>query len=118
MERAFIRGSSFTIESTVYKDYARTEIADITDAYIVCMVKKRAEDLDSEALFTKTVGAGIEIINAASGRCDITFTASDTNITLKQVYYETVVELQDGVTVIRNGVNELKVYGNVRKELP
>jgi hypothetical protein len=118
MEKAFIKGSSLTIEATIYKDQAKTEIADITDAEIYCIVKKRPEDLDSEALFTKTVGSGIEIINGAAGRCDITFTASNTNLTLKQCYYETVVLLTDGETVIRNGINEVKIHGNVRKELP
>jgi hypothetical protein len=118
MEKAFIRGSSLTIESTIYKDQAKTEIADITSATIFCIVKKRPEDLDSEALFSKSVGSGITIVTPLAGRCDITFTATDTNITFKQCYYETVVKLADGVTVIRNGINEVRVYGNVRKALP
>jgi hypothetical protein len=118
MEKAFIRGSSLTIEATVYTDQTKTVAADITSATIYCIVKKRPEDLDSEALFSKSVGSGITIVTPLAGRCNIAFTATDTNITLKQCYYEIVVELQDGVTVIRNGINEVRVYGNVRKALP
>lgn len=115
IERAFIRGSSLTIEATVYTDQTKTVAADITGATIYCIVKKRSEDLDGEALFSKSVGSGITIVDATAGRCNVAFTATDTNITIKQCYYEIVVELQDGVTVIRNGVNEVRVCGNVRK---
>ena len=117
MEKAFIRGSSLTIESTIYTDQTKTQAADITGATIFCIVKKRPEDLDSEALFSKSVGSGITIVTPLAGRCDIEFTPSDTNITLKQCYYETVAKLTTG-KVIRNGINEVRVYGNVRKALP
>jgi|LakMenE01Jun11ns_1017448.scaffolds.fasta_scaffold9722775_3 hypothetical protein len=118
MEKAIIRGATCTIQTTVYTDQTKTVAANITGATIFCIVKKRPEDLDSEAIFTKSIGSGILIVNATGGRCDITFTATDMNLTLKQFYYETVVELADGVTVIRNGINEVKVYGNVRRALP
>ena len=52
MEKAFIRGSSLTIEATIYTDHTKTVAADITGATIFCIVKKRPEDLDSEALFS------------------------------------------------------------------
>jgi hypothetical protein len=118
MEKAFIRGSSLTIEAPIYTDHTKTVAADITGATIFCIVKKRPEDLDSEALFSKSVGSGITIVTPLAGRCNIAFTATDTNLTLKQVYYETVAKLADGVTVIRNGINEVRIYGNVRKALP
>jgi len=118
MEKAFIRGSSLTIEATIYTDHTKTVAADITGATIFCIVKKRPEDLDSEALFSKSVGSGITIVTPLAGRCNIALTATDTNLTLKQVYYETVAKLADGVTVIRNGINEVRIYGNVRKALP
>ena len=117
MEKAFIRGSSITIQATVYTDQTKTVAADITSATIFCIVKKRPEDLDSEAIFSKSVGSGITIVTPLAGRCDISFSASDTNLIFKQVYYEIVVKLASG-TVIRNGINEIKVYGNVRKVLP
>jgi hypothetical protein len=118
MEKAIIRGASCTIQSTVYTDKSKTVVANINGATIFCIVKKRPEDLDSEAIFSKSIGSGIVIVNGFAGRCDVTFTATDTNLTIKQFYYETVVELSDGVTVIRNGINEVKVYGNVRRALP
>ena len=117
MEKAFIRGSSITIQATVYTDQTKTVAADITSATIFCIVKKRPEDLDTEAIFNKSVGSGITIVTPLAGRCDISFSASDTNLIFKQVYYEIVVKLASG-TVIRNGINEIKVYGNVRKVLP
>ena len=109
---------SIKIEATIYTDHTKTVAADITGATIFCIVKKRPEDLDSEALFSKSVGSGITIVTPLAGRCNIAFTATDTNLTLKQVYYETVAKLADGVTVIRNGINEVRIYGNVRKALP
>lgn len=118
MEKAFIRGATCTIQATVYIDQTKTVPANIGGATIFCIVKKRPEDLDTEALFSKSVGSGIIIVDALNGRCDINFTATDTNLNLKQCYYEIVVELADGVTVIRNGINEIKIYGNVRKMLP
>lgn len=117
MDKAFIRGASLTIQATVYTDQTKTVAANITSATIFCIVKKRPEDLDTEALFSKSVGSGITIVTPTSGRCDIAFTATDTNIIFKQVYYEIVVKLTDG-TVVRNGINEVRVYGNVRKILP
>lgn len=117
MEKAFIRGSSLTIQATVYTDQTKTVAADITSATIFCIVKKRPEDLDSEAIFSKSVGSGITIVTPLAGRCDISFSASDTNLIFKQVFYEIVVKLAGG-TVIRNGINEIKVYGNIRKVLP
>lgn len=117
MERSIIRGSTVTIQATVYTDQSKQTVANLTSATIFCIVKKRSEDLDTEALFSKSVGSGITIVGATTGRCDIVFTATDTNTQLKQLYYEIVVKLSDG-TVIRNGINEIKMYGNVRKVLP
>ena len=117
--RAIVKGASVTIQTTVYLDQARTLIANITGATIIFVAKRRADDLDSALVFTKSVGSGITITAPLSGRCDIILDASDTNaLTQKSLFYEIVVRLADGVTFIRNGVNEVQLLGNVRKVLP
>jgi len=117
--RSIVKGASVTIQATVYLDQAKTIIANITGATIIFIAKRRADDLDTAVLFSKSVGSGITIILAAAGRCDVVLLASDTNaLVQKQMYYEVVVRLADGVTFIRNGVKEIQLLGNVIKVLP
>lgn len=116
--RTIIKGSSITIFSIIYLDQAKTLIANLTGATITNIVKRRADDLDANAIFTKSVGSGITITDAVNGKCSIVWSAANTNSLIeKKIYYETIVKLSDG-TIIRNGVNEIAVSGNVLKILP
>jgi hypothetical protein len=114
-----IRGRSATIEATIYRDKDNSIIADLTGATSITLTaKKREEDLDTEALFVKSVGSGVTVISATAGRANVQIDAADTNsLTLKKIVYEIVAKLSDG-TIIGNGVRTVEVFGNVKKTLP
>lgn len=113
-----VKGSSITIEGTAYTDQSQTTKANLTSATITFICKRRADDADGAALFTKTLGSGVTITDAANGAYTVVISASDTNsLTFKFIYYETVIKLSSGA-YIRNGVNELPLYANLKVSLP
>jgi hypothetical protein len=113
-----IKGSSIKISGTAYLDQDETQVADLTGATIEFIVKRRVDDADGSALFTKTIGSGVTVVSAVAGTYTITISPSDTNSLLDRVIYrETVIKLSGG-GVIRNGRNELNLYENLKSALP
>jgi hypothetical protein len=112
-----IKGASFQITATVYQDQNRTAAQPLTGGSVTVVFKKSANDTDAQALFTKTVGSGVTLTDAGNGvfTCDVL--ASDTNgLSYQTIYWEAVVKV--GSTIIRNGIKELTIEGNVLKTLP
>lgn len=117
MTKAMIKGITVTITNTFYRDIDKTVIADLTGAVVYFIVKNRPDDLDAAAIFSKSIGIGITVPTPSNGKALVVIAASDTNsLTQKKVYYETFAKLADG-TIIRNGINELALLGNVRRSL-
>lgn len=112
-----IKGASFQIVATVYTDQTRTAVQDITGASVTVVFKKSANDTDANALFTRAVGSGVTLTDPTNGvfTCDVL--ASQTNaLSYQTIYWEAVVKV--GSTIIRNGIKELVLDGNVLKTLP
>ncbi len=119
MIREIIRGQSVTISTQFFLDIEQTQPASLTGATVFLIAKKRGEDIDANKLFEKSIGSGVTVTDVALGKVDIVITATDTNpLTIQSFYYETVAKLSDGVTVIRNGVNQVNLLGNVRRSIP
>lgn len=113
-----IKGESVYIPFTVYRDQAKTQIADLTSSTIYCIGKKRLEDLDASKLFEKSIGSGVTIVSAVDGTAQVELTPSDTNgYSIKEFYFEVVVKLSGG-QVIRTGSNTMYLLNNTRKTLP
>lgn len=110
-----VRASSVKIASTIYVDEGITP-ANLAMAYITFIVKKRSLDADTNALYTKTIGSGISIVDSSIGTINTFLTAVDTNYQDDILYWELVVTLSDG-TVVRNGVNKFRLVGNVKASL-
>ncbi len=116
-----IKGESVYIPFTVYRDQAKTQIANLTDATIYCTAKKRTEDLDTEKLFEKSIGSGVTVVSAVDGTAQIEIAPSDTNgYTVKQFYFEVIVKLSASQAnqVIRTGSAVMSLLNNTRKTLP
>ena len=110
-----IRGQTVKIRSVVWADYDAKIPADITGATITTMFKKNPRDLDADALFSKTVGSGVTIIDGPNGVCETLLTKANTLTFSNKVSFETEAILSDGVTSIRSGILTLEVEGNVKK---
>jgi hypothetical protein len=113
-----IKGSSIQIIGTVYRDLAQTEVANLTGASITFVIKNDPRDTDAQALVTKTIGAGVTIVDAVNGSYSVDLTAANTNgLSYSKLSYETVVKLSDN-TYIRTGVKTIELGDNVLKNLP
>lgn len=111
-----VRGTSAVIQSTVYIDECKT-VADLTGANIVVMFKKNHNDKDTEALYTKTIGTGVVVVDAINGRFDTQLLASETNgLSLSYLYFEAQVKLASG-QYIRTGVEQIVLVDNLIKQL-
>lgn len=110
-----VRGQTVKIRSTVWSDYDAKIPADITGAAITTMIKKNPRDKDVDALFSKTVGSGVTIIDGPNGICETLLTKANTLTFGNKVVFETEAILSDGTTSIRSGILELEVEGNVKK---
>ena len=107
-----VRGSSHDYTFTIT---ANGLPFDLTGAIIAFMVKKRAEDDDSEALFTKTLGDGINMIDPSSGVFTVRISAIDTkDLYYKFLYFECVIERSGDM--LRQGVNTFTLLDNVLHE--
>jgi hypothetical protein len=112
-----IKGASFQIVGVVYQDQNRLVVQDITTASVTVVFKKSANDTDAQALFTRSIGSGVILSDPTNGifTCDVT-ASSTNNLSYQTIYWEAVVVV--GATVIRTGIKELVIDGNVLKTLP
>ncbi len=112
-----IRGRSYSRTCIAYLDEVNNITADLTDAVIKAMVKSNPNQPDDDALFTKEIGDGVEITDAANGAFTVTITPLNSNsLPYNRVYIEIAVSLVSG-TILSSGIIEESVKGNVIKEL-
>jgi hypothetical protein len=112
-----VKGQSFRLISNIYLDELLTP-ADLAGSAISVMFKAKYSDLDSSALFTKTIGNGVTVTDAANGVCETVVTAQNTNgLSYSKIYYEVRAILSDG-TVVRGGVEALELLPNLIVTLP
>lgn len=112
-----IKGASFKLQHTVYSDLELLLPTNITGATISTMFKKNIQDLDSSALFTKTVGAGVTITDGLNGLCETIVNATDTdNLSFDKLYFEILVKLPSG-DYIRSGIEYVEVSQKLIKVL-
>ena len=72
------------------------EAIDLTDFDIVMTVKESIDDLDEDALFRKTLGDGVEKLEAENGKFKVTILTPDTNLAIAGVYiYD--IQMSNGV---------------------
>lgn len=118
MTPPIVRGATVTINATVWLDKKNKIPMPLAgNGGIKTIVKKNPRDVDADALFVKSLGAGIAILDAPNGQIQIVFTAADTNVIAQnRIYYETIAKLADG-SFNRSGIDELEVEGNALKTL-
>lgn len=71
-----IRGDDETYELTI-KDRNNVAI-DLTGCSLWFTVKRDESETDAQAIAQKTIGAGITVVNAGTGRADVRLAAADT----------------------------------------
>lgn len=113
-----VRGSSNEVAFTAYKVWAKDvdsrQVADITGSTIKMFIKARATDPDSAAILTLN---GV-VVDGVNGKGKVVITAANTNnLSYQSLVYEIVTKLADGITYIRNGVQDLNINMNVGKVL-
>lgn len=113
-----IRGNTLQIRSKCWLDKDSSIIADLAGATFTSILKRNPRDKDSDAILTKTLGAGVTVVAPASGGIFLTvFTAAETNVLVQnKIYFEGVVKLADG-SFLRTGIQEINIEGNVLSTL-
>lgn len=109
------KGTSVIIEGTVYQ---KTDVlANLSGSTITVLIKRNHNDSDADALYTKTIGSGVTITDAANGRFDVQILSSETNsLGFNIIYWEALVKLSTGQH-IRTGVEEIELVDNLIKVL-
>lgn len=87
---------------------------DISGWSLSWLLKKRASDLDANALITKTGGSGITITDGANGLCTVDIDDDDTDGMSPGVYVHELKRTDAGLeTVLCSGVAVLKRSAHV-----
>jgi hypothetical protein len=108
-----IKGNSAKIIGTVYLDSDMLSLAPLIGASVKVYVKRRATDLDADALINKA-GA---VTSTTLSTYEAVITAAETNALMyNKVFAEVVIKLNSG-DYIRTGIIELVLAENVGKTL-
>lgn len=107
------RGDTIDLEVTAARDGSPV---DLTSADLWCTGKRKLKDADEDAIFQKTLGDGIVLIDPEEGTALVTIDPADTAVLTKQTTVYTdiqMIEASGRVTTIASGTLTVELDATV-----
>lgn len=102
-----VRNSTLRLVITIYQN--ENVLADITNAQLTLMLKRKSTDLDSMAI-AEFYGS---ILSISKAQFEVIIDSDSLNIPDRKVYFESIVKFENG-QITRDGINPMSIKENLK----